>query len=165
MKNGIFAVGFAVLLAGPALAIAVEPSVVGVATSTIQQETIRPVRTAVTEFDGNDYAVDELLKISFNEEESLRIAATEVLGDIGTPRARAALGIVLYSNSMGTVRATAADQLGNLGDGESVFALALALDAEKDAEVRDVITANIEKSLPNVDGPVAVAQAVETDTE
>ncbi len=157
MKKGILAVGFAALLAAPALA--VEPSVVGVATSTIQQETVRPTRTAVTEFDGNDYAVDELLKIAFNEEESLRIAAVEVMGDMGTPRARAALGIVLYGNSMGTVRATAADQLGNLGDGESVFTLALALDSEKDAEVRDVITAHSEKSLPSVDAPVAVAQA------
>ena len=97
---------------------------------------------------GDDKAVDELLKICGTEEESLRIAAVQVLAEIGTPRAKAALGIVLYGNSMGTVRAAAADQLGNLGDGDSVYTLALALDSERDVEVRDVITPNLEKNLP-----------------
>lgn len=105
------------------------------------------VKSARTEVDGNDLAVDELLKIASYEDESLRIAAVEVLGEIATPRARAALGIVLYRNNMGTVRATAAEQLGALGDGETIFTLALALETERDGEVRDVIAANIERNL------------------
>lgn len=105
------------------------------------------VKSARTEVDGNDLAVDELLKIASYEDESLRIAAVEVLGEIATPRARAALGIVLYRNSMGTVRASAAEQLGAMGDGETIFTLALALETERDGEVRDVIAANIERNL------------------
>lgn len=144
MKNILFAALAVSLVSLPALAseTRIEPAVVPSAHPTV-------ARAVATEVDGNDLAVDELLKIAFNEEESLRVAAVEVMGDMATPRARAALGIVLYGNSMGTVRAAAADQLGNMGDGESVFALALALDSERDVEVRDVIAANVEKNLPS----------------
>jgi HEAT repeat protein len=93
---------------------------------------VKPViaRASATEVDGNDFAVDELLKIASNEDESLRLAAVEVLGEMGSTRARAVLGVILYSNRLATVRASAADQLGNFGDGEAVFALALALEME-----------------------------------
>lgn len=148
MKNGIFAVVTLTLgfLAVPALA---ETSGIVDATGNVAMARPTTARGAATEVDGNDLAVDELLKIAFNEDESLRIAAVQVMGDIATPRARAALGIVLYANSMGTVRATAADQLGNMGDGEAVFALALALETERDVEVRDVIAANVERNMPS----------------
>lgn len=112
-------------------------------------------RASATEVDGNDFAVDELLKIASNEDESLRLAAVEVLGEMGTTRARAVLGVILYSNRLATVRASAADQLGTLGDGEAVFALALALEMEKDSEVRDVIAANLERNLPIEPEPMA----------
>ncbi len=121
------------------------------------------VKTAKTEIDGDDLAVDELLKIAAFEEESLRIAAVEVMGEIANTRARAALGIVLYGNSMGTVRAAAADQLAKFQDGETVFTLALALETEKDHEVRDVIAANLEKCL-SIDtdaASITVAKVVE----
>lgn len=118
---------------------------------------VKPViaRATATEIDGNDLAVDELLKIASNEDEDLRLAAVEVLGEMGSDRARAVLGVILYSNRLATVRAKAADQLGNLGDGEAVFALALALEMEKDAEVRDVIAANLERNLPIEPAPIA----------
>lgn len=118
---------------------------------------VKPVlaRATATEIDGNDLAVDELLKIASHEDESLRLAAVEVLGEMGSTRARAVLGVILYSNRLATVRASAADQLGNLGDGEAVFALALALEMEKDAEVRDVIAANLERNLPIEPEPIA----------
>lgn len=119
------------------------------------------VKAARTEIDGNDLAVDELLKIASFEEESLRLAAVEVMGEIGTPRAKAVLGIVLYGNSMGTVRAAAADQLGAFGDGETLFALALALEKERDSEVRDVIASNLERGL-RMDGAGVPVAAVET---
>lgn len=113
-------------------------------------ETAKPVvvHASATELDGADLAVDELLKIANTEEESLRMAAVEVLAEMGSTRARAVLGVILHTNRMATVRAAAADQLGNLGDGESIFALALALEMERDAEVRDVIQANLERNLP-----------------
>ena len=113
-------------------------------------ETENPVlaRASASELDGDDYAVDELLKIATTEDEEFRIAAVEVLGEMASVRSRAVLGVILHSNPMATVRAAAADQLGNLGDGESLFALALALETEPDAEVRDVIQANIERNLP-----------------
>lgn len=119
-------------------------------------ETANPVlaRVTATEIDGNDLAVDELLKIATNEEESLRLAAVEVLGEMASTRARAVLGVILYSNRMATVRAAAADQLGNFGDGESMYALALALEMEPDAEVRDVIVANLERNLPIEPAPM-----------
>ena len=144
MKNILFAAAAVAMLAVPAVAAETK-----IQTGVVPSAHPSVARAIATEVDGNDLAVDELLKIAFNEEESLRIAAVEVMGDMKTPRARAALGIVLYGNSMGTVRATAADQLGNLGDGESVFALALALETEHDVEVRDVIAANVEKNLPS----------------
>ena len=120
---------------------------------------VKPViaRASATEIDGNDLAVDELLKIASNEDEGLRLAAVEVLGEMGSTRARAVLGVILYSNRLATVRASAADQLGNLGDGEAVFALALALEMEKDAEVRDVIAANLERNLPIEKNPEPMA--------
>lgn len=157
MKNVLIA---AIVLAAP-VAYAGE----AIITNAAVVPTVHPIvaKGSVTEFDGNDFAVDELLKIAFNEEESLRIAAVEVMGEIGNPRARACLGIVLYGNSMGTVRAAAADQLGNMGDGESVYALALALDSEKDDEVRDVIEANIEKNLSK-ESQLPVASAEPNDT-
>lgn len=102
---------------------------------------------SATELDGNDLAVDELFKIAMNEDESLRIAAVEVLGEMKSVRARAILGVILHANGTATVRAAAADQLGNLGDGESMLALAMALDVERDLEVRDVISANLERNL------------------
>lgn len=105
-------------------------------------------RATATELDGDDLAADELLKITVTEEESLRLAAVEVLGEMGSARARAVLGVVLHTNRMATVRAAAADQLGNRGDGESLFALALALETETDSEVRDVISANLARNLP-----------------
>lgn len=152
MKNVIFGVAACAAIAIPAYA----------AESSVQSQVAdMPHSMAVIQqVDGNDLAVDELLKIAFNEDESLRIAAVQVMGDMGTGHARAALGIVLYGNSMGTVRAAAADQLGNLGDGESVFALALALETERDDEVRDVINANVAKSLPseNTERKVAVSR-------
>ena len=119
-------------------------------------DTLRPViaRVTATELDGNDLAVDELLKIATEEDESLRLAAVEVLGEMASTRARAVLGVILYSNRMATVRAAAADQLGNFGDGESMFALALALERERDGEVRDVITANLERNLPVEPAPM-----------
>jgi HEAT repeat protein len=120
-------------------------------------DTVKPIlaRVTATEIDGNDLAVDELLKIAASEEESLRLAAVEVLGEMASTRARAVLGVVLYSNGLPTVRAAAADQLGNFGDGESVFALALALEMEHDSEVRDVIAANLERNLPIEPEPIA----------
>ena len=120
-------------------------------------ETSNPVlaRVTATEVDGNDLAVDELLKIATSEDESLRLAAVEVLGEMASTRARAVLGVILYSNRLATVRAAAADQLGNMGDGESVFALALALEMEHDTEVRDVIAANLERNLPLEPAPIA----------
>lgn len=102
---------------------------------------------AQTDVDGSDLAVDELLKIASFEEESLRLAAVKVMGEYATPRARAALGITLYGNSMGTVRAAAAEELANYGDGETVFTLALALETERDQEVWEVIAANLERNL------------------
>jgi hypothetical protein len=121
------------------------------------------VKVATTEIDGDDLAVDELLKIASFEEESLRIAAVEVMGEIANARARAALGIVLYGNSMGTVRAKAADELAKWNDGETVFTLALALETERDHEVRDVIAANLEACLTvDAEAPgVAVAKAAD----
>lgn len=118
---------------------------------------MKPViaRATATEIDGNDLAVDELLAIASQEDESLRLAAVEVLGEMGSTRARAVLGVILYSNRLATVRASAADQLGNFGDGEAMFALALALEMEKDSEVRDVIAANLERNLPVEPEPVA----------
>jgi HEAT repeat protein len=159
MKN-LFTAVAVILLAVPVVK-AAERSTIQVESGVVPSAKPNYTRGAVTEVDGNDLAVDELLKIAFSEEESLRIAAVQVMGDTGTPRARAALGIVLYGNSMSTVRAEAADQLGNLGDGESVFALALALETERDSEVRDVISANVERNLPSEnDAPgIAVARA------
>jgi len=117
-----------------------------------------PIKSSKTELDGDDMAANELLKIANSEEESLRVAAVQVLGEMGTPRAKACLGIVLYGNSMGTVRAAAADELGNIGDGEAVYTLAIALDTERDSEVRSVINANIERALP-ADSTSRVASA------
>ena len=113
-------------------------------------ETDLPIMAMVSsgyEIDADEIAVDELLHIAGSEEESLRIAAVEVLGEMKTTRARAVLGVILYSNGLATVRAKAADQLGNLGDSESLFALALALEWEKNEEVRAVISANIDRNL------------------
>ena len=124
-------------------------------------DTARPVvaRASATELDGDDLAVDELLKISNQEAEDLRLAAVEVLAELSSTRARAVLGVILYSNSMPTVRAAAADKLGDFGDGEALYALALALEMERDAEVRDVIAANLERNLPvDEEAPVKVVQ-------
>ena len=154
MKTVLFAAAAVVMFAVPAIAAETK-----ISTGVVPSAHPSVARAVATEVDGNDLAVDELLKIAFNEDESLRIAAVEVMGDMKTPRARAALGIVLYGNSMGTVRASAADQLGNLGDGECVFALALALETERDVEVRDVIAANVEKNLPSENAQPALQVA------
>jgi HEAT repeat protein len=154
MKIGMFvAVGLVFLGAKPV--IAAESGLEEVVSSAVPaKHTACAMRSApTTDANGDDLAIDELLKITDNEEESLRIAAVQVLGEMATPRAKAILGVILYGNSMGTVRAAAADQLGNFGDGDSVFTLALALETERDAEVRDVIAANLERSLPADNAP------------
>ncbi len=127
---------------------AMETSIEGTTeTASVPTGQERVVRARATEVAGNDLAVDELLRIARLEEESLRIAAVEVLGEMSSPRARAVLGVVLYSNTSPVVRAAAAHQLGRAGDGEAVFTLALALESERDAGVREVIASNVERNL------------------
>lgn len=162
-KIALFAAGAVAVLGFAAQAAESDEAAIGVvAPVSAAVPTAKPVvaRATATEIDGNDLAVDELLKIAMNEEESLRIAAVEVLGEMSSVRARAVLGVILHANAMATVRAAAADQLGNLGDGESVLALALALDAERDPEVRDVISANLERNLKLEPLPEATPETV-----
>ena len=160
MKKGLTLGLAALLLASVAFA---EESVLEPVTPSAVVDTAKPViaRASATEIDGDDLAVDELLKIANYESEELRLAAVDVLAEMSSTRARAVLGVVLYSNSMPTVRAAAADKLGDYGDGEALYALALALEMERDAEVRDVIAANLERNLPvEEDAPAKPVQPV-----
>lgn len=154
--KAVFAVGLVAAAAMAVDAFAGTTDPLSDATVSANVETSKPVlaRVTATEVDGNDLAVDALLEIANTEDESLRLAAVEVLGEMASARSRAILGVILYSNKLATVRAAAADQLGNLGDGEAVFALALALEMEADSEVRDVIAANLERNLPVEPAPM-----------
>ena len=149
-KIALFAVGAGVAVIGfAAQAAESDDAAIGIATISAAVPTSKPVvlLPSATEVDGNDLAVDELHRIAMNEEESLRIAAVQVLGEMKSVRARAILGVILHANGFPTVRAAAADELGDLGDGESMLALAMALDVERNEEVRDVISANLERNL------------------
>ncbi len=102
----------------------------------------------VVEAEADDARVDEMFSAAEVEVRHVRIMAVEVLGELRTTRARAALGIVLYGNTIPEVRAAAARKLGAFADAPSVYTLALALESEKDESVRAVIAEEIEKNLP-----------------
>lgn len=92
--------------------------------------------------------VIELYSAATSDRPSIRIAAVEILGELRTERAGAALGIVLYTDSNPQIRILAARKLGSYHDPEALRILAVAHDLERDVAVRDVIAEEIARNLP-----------------
>ena len=93
-------------------------------------------------------AVDALRELSRDGWLELRLAATEVLAEIGGERATAALSQVLWENQK-EVRMRAARALAKLGTPEALSAMACALETEREREVRVLLRALIIESLPD----------------
>lgn len=91
-----------------------------------------------------DEAVDALLSLSRTGRLEMRLAATDVLGEIGTERALAALSTILWENQA-EVRLRAAELLSHA---EAVEVLAAALPTERDPAVRRVLLRSIAERLP-----------------
>lgn len=92
--------------------------------------------------------VIELYSAAVSDRPAIRLAAVEILGELRTERAGAALGVVLYTDSSPAIRIVAARKLGAYHDAESLRILAVAHDLERDPAVRDVIAGEIAKNLP-----------------
>lgn len=92
--------------------------------------------------------VIELYSAATSDRPSIRIAAVEILGELRTERAGAALGVVLYTDSNPEIRILAARKLGSYHDAEALRILAVAHDLERESVVRDVIAEEIAKNLP-----------------
>ena len=98
--------------------------------------------------DGDREQVIELYSSAQVESEKVRIGAVELLGKIPTDRAFAALRVILYTDTMPSVRTAAAKVLGDYGDLDSLDALVMALDTERDAAVRAAVQHEIDRNLP-----------------
>lgn len=98
--------------------------------------------------DGDREQVIELYSSAQVESEKVRIGAVELLGKIPTDRAFAALRVILYTDTMPSVRISAAKVLGDYGDLDSLDALVMALDTERDATVRAEVQHEIDRNLP-----------------
>ncbi len=102
----------------------------------------------VKEGKGDAPFVDEMLVTAETDAEGVRLAAVDLLAEFRTARSRAALGIVLFGNSLPAARSAAAEKLGAYGDAASLYALALAHQTETDELVRAVIETEIARNLP-----------------
>lgn len=109
-------------------------------------ETNQPIATIDESLDREP--VIELYSAAMSDRPAIRLSAVEVLGELRTERAGAALGIVLYTDSSPAIRIVAARKLGAYGDSESLRILAVAHGLERDPAVREVIAEEIAKRLP-----------------
>lgn len=98
-------------------------------------------------------AVDGVFQLVKNPDRSIAAEAVDVLARLNTPDARAALSLVMCASTDAGLRARAADRFGDHPDAESVWVLAIALDNEKNAEVRDVLRANLERAAATQPDP------------
>lgn len=91
-------------------------------------------------------AVDGLFPLVKSPHRQIANDAVDVLARLDNPDSRAALAVVLCGNLDPTLRARAADRFGDLGDADAAWVLAIAVDHETNAEVRDVLMANLERA-------------------
>lgn len=91
--------------------------------------------------------IDELLEIAQNDELEVRLAAVEVIAELDSPRAVAALSVILWTNQR-AVRLRAAEVLGNIATPEALDAIALAAYSERDPAVRNVLARIARERLP-----------------
>lgn len=97
--------------------------------------------------------VNALVEAMTDANVSVRVAATESLGQLQDPRAIAALSKALREDTDARVRQAAAHSLGEIDDARAVPALLEALKTEKVSGVRQQIV----EALQEIDDPSAVA--------
>ncbi|HET9984571.1 MAG TPA: M56 family metallopeptidase [Longimicrobiales bacterium] len=80
--------------------------------------------------------VEALIEATRDSEPDVRVQAVHALGELGDPKAVAALGAALRGDANAGVRKMAAWSLGEIGDAAAVPHLAVAVRTDRDVEVR-----------------------------
>lgn len=110
----------------------------------------------LVEVEGDEAAVDALLAATSLDSEQGRLAAVGLLADLRTARSRATLGIVMHGNPLSSVRIAATRELARYGDEQSLFAIALASESERDSLVASVMQDTLDSVIAVESSEVAV---------
>jgi hypothetical protein len=118
---------------------------------------LKPSPIVATGDDHDRQNVIELYSAACVDDESVRRMSVDLLADMKTDRAFAALKLVLLSNTFPSVRVAAARKLGEQGDLDSLYALAFGLETELDPAVRTAMQEELDRNLPVELPPKALA--------
>lgn len=110
----------------------------------------------IVEVEGDEYAVDALFAAASVDSERSRLEAVALLADMRTTRSRATLGIVMHGNTLASVRIAAARELARYGDEQSLFAIALASESERDSLVASVMQDTLDGAITAEVAPTRV---------
>ncbi len=118
--------------------------------------------TSVVEIQGDEAAVEALMAVLAGDREPARLVALSLLSSMHSTRSRASLGIVMHANDSSTVRLAATRALSGYGDAQSLYAIALASDDERDERVtramHDALDAALLPERPSTDALVSIAR-------